>query len=138
MQYVQIRVGAKAELPEGPPFRAVLIADAGCSDEQRAEVSRAIINAGCLYLMSWGEGCRAWQDAVNLANLQAYEFGAIPDDKLIITTSHPDETLEQTFWFAKHTAMHPCDPLERVMIIHMTPNELADKEMEMLAAYAAA
>ena len=62
---------------------------------------------------------------MNLANLQAWEYGRIPDDQLVIATSHPRESLDEVFWYAKHTALHPCDPLEDVWLIHVA--ETADE-----------
>jgi hypothetical protein len=117
-------------------FRAVVVAEAAVADERRAEISQWLVASGCLYMMAWGTECRAWQDAVNLANLQSWEFGTIPDDCLVITTSHPDETLADVFWFSKYTAMHPCAPLEKVVLIHIT-KEGAAKELQqqLIASY---
>ena len=71
-------------------FKAVVISESSLTNARQAEISEWLVLSGCLYMMAWGEGCRAWQDAVNLANLKAYEFAQIPDDQLVITTSHPD------------------------------------------------
>jgi len=133
MHYLQISDQAQ---PGGvsiqSPFKALLIAEDTAPGEFKAELSRWLVAAGCLYMMAWGEDCRAWQDAVNLANLQAYDFGVIPDDALVITTSHPDEPLSDMFWFAKYTAMHPCTPLDNVVQLHLSADR---REVELTAQY---
>jgi hypothetical protein len=100
-------------------FKAVVISEAILTTTRQAEISEWLVLSGCLYMMAWGEECRAWQDAVNLANLKAYEFAQIPDDQLVITTSHPDEQLQNVFWFCKHTAMHPCHDLDNTVLLHL-------------------
>jgi hypothetical protein len=133
MRYLQISdLILPGDLSMQSPFKALVIAEDTAPKEFKAELSRWLVSAGCLYMMAWGEDCRAWQDAVNLANLQAYNFGAIPDDALVITTSHPDELLSDVFWFAKYTAMHPCASLENVVLLHLSADK---REAELTTKY---
>lgn len=137
MQYLQITPGS---IPHEPlsqsPFKAVVLSETMLDDEQRAAVSRWLVSSGCLYMMAWGEDCRAWQDAVNLTNLQDYDFGSVPDDKLIISTSHPGENIEDVFWFAKYTALHPCASLEQTLILQITAANAAGRGEELELMYA--
>jgi hypothetical protein len=128
LQYERITTSSLlANLAVPAHSKAIVIAETAVSDERRAEISQWLVTSGCLYMMIWGTECRAWQDAVNLANLQSWDFGSIPDDCLVITTSHPDETLTDVFWFSKHTAMHPCASLEKVVLIHITKEGVAEE-----------
>ena len=106
------------------PFKTVFIANSGSDGDaqevdgiQQSVIAQLLVEAGCLYFMATGPEARSWQDAVNLANLQAWDFGKIPDDKLIICTHHGNESLKDVFWYCKHTAMHPCAPLDEVCIM---------------------
>ena len=83
-------------------------------------------------MMAWGDDCSAWGDSVNLANRQAFETDEIPDASLVMTTCHDDETLRETFWFSKHSAMHPCCQLEHVVLLHLAP---VSREQDLIAEY---
>lgn len=123
MRYLQLDEVTK--FPESgfsDPLKAIVITEAELSLAQRAALGQWLVKSGCLYMMAWGEGSQAIQDAVNLANLQAHEFGKIPDEHLVITTSHEHESLRDVFWYCKHTAMHPCLLLENILLLHLADN----------------
>jgi hypothetical protein len=132
------RLETTSSLPEltlEQPFKAVIVADTTATPEQKEAVARWLVGAGCLYMMAWGLNCRSWQDAINLANLQAFDFGTVPDDKLIITTAHEHEAIEDVFWFSKHTAMHPCCELTQTLLLHWSHN---DRQAELADIYESA
>ena len=123
------------ELPSNMAFKVVLIAEDHSGIDERSLLCESLMDAGCLYFMAWGSECREWQDAMNLANLQRYDYDQVPDDKLIIATSHPEEAIKDVFWFSKNTAMHPCHDLDNVLLVHVSER---DKKKELLDMYAAA
>lgn len=70
-------------------------------------------------MMAWGKDCSSWDDSVDLANLEQFGSGEIPDEKFVMTTWHEDEPLEDVIWFAKFSALHPTTPLENVLFLHI-------------------
>jgi len=136
-----IRLTSAVALPDisgQRPFKAIVIVDDTLADEpmareQQTIVSKWLVAAGCLYLMSWGKGCSSWNDSVNLANLEAFQFGEIPDDQLVVTTSHANEALRDVYWYSKYTAMHPCFSLDHTVLLHLSS---VDREDEFRAEYA--
>ena len=86
-------------------------------------------------MMAWGRNCASWEEAVQLANRKAFDTPQIPDQSLIITTWHEEESLKDVFWFAKYTATHPCFKLDNLLILHLANIE---REQELSAEYAAA
>lgn len=114
------------------PFKAVVIGDRPTAPDLRTAMCAWLNAAGCLYLMAWGTDARAWQEGVNLANLQAWDFGTIPDNRLIISTAHEQEELSEVFWFAKYTAMHPCATLDDVWLVHCAA---AGRQTEIVELY---
>ncbi|NND36722.1 MAG: hypothetical protein HKN81_06245 [Gammaproteobacteria bacterium] len=136
MQYIQL---IPATLPPDvsalSPFKAVVIVEDAATPERRAVISKWLVESGCLYMMARGRDSDAWQDAVQAANLAAFDLDEIPDDRLIIATSHGDEPLDEVFWFAKYTAMHPCHTLETVLVLDLSAT---GREREICAAYEAA
>ena len=114
------------------PFVAVVIIDIELSDEWRHEVSEWLVETGCLYMMAWGKDCSLWDDAVDVVNLEAYDWKDIPDDKSIMTTWHDDESLEDVLWFATHSATHNSVPLNHLIILDITENPRENSIRDLL------
>ncbi len=105
------------------------------SPEWQAMVSTWLVASGCLYMMAWGIGCSSWDDSVDMANLEAFNFGEIPESRFVMTTWHDDEPLSEVFWFAKENANHPAEELQATVLLHISA---VPREAELLASYAAA
>ena len=112
-------------LPEGNipdienrmPFAMVVIVEVDVSNDWRNEVSSWLVDKGCLYMMAWGKDCSLWDDSVDWANIEKFNFKDIPDDKFVMTSWHEDEFLEKAFWFAEYCADHPTVELSQVVIL---------------------
>ncbi len=119
------------------PFAAVVLIDMTVNAEWRHTVSEWLVDQGCLYMMAHGDNCSLWDDSVDIANLEAFDwnFDDIPDNKHVTTTWHEDESLEEVFFFAKTCAL-PFSPLiKNVIILDITENS---RETTMLLRYEAA
>ncbi len=114
------------------PFRAVVVVEAEVSEDWQAGLSNWLVRSGCLYMMAWGSNCSAWDDSVDIANIEQFESTDIPEDKFVMTTWHADEPLSEAFWFSKNCASHPVVRLERTMIVHVAGEA---REKELLTAY---
>ena len=101
------------------PFLAVLVIDEVCEEMWRWEASRWLAGSHCRYVLAWGQYCEDWAESVDDANLEAYDYDDIPEDKLVMTTSHEEEELDDVFWFARHRARHPTLVLSHTVIIHI-------------------
>jgi hypothetical protein len=112
------------------PFKAVLIIEVEVTPDWRALVSDWLVRSGCLYMMAWGRGCSEWDDSVDHANLNVFDYGEIPDDSFVMTTWHEHDSLPQVFWYCEHSAFHPTVDLERTLIIHVSPNDRREELLE--------
>jgi hypothetical protein len=101
------------------PFLAILIVDDEVSEMWQWEASRWLVESGCRFMQAWGKDCAAWEEAVQEALQEACDYEDIPEERLVLTTSHEDEDLEEVFWFARHRAAHPACPLNRVLIVNV-------------------
>ena len=117
------------------PFKAVIIVEADVNLEWQSSVSRWIADAGCRYMMAWGNGCSSWDDSIDIANLEQFDYGDIPEEEFIMTTWHENESLEEVLWFAKISAHHPSLELHNVLFLHIGT---IDRKAEISALYAAA
>lgn len=86
------------------PYQAVLVVEQKVFSEWQEQVSKWLVDTGCLYMMAWGEGCSSWDDLVDMANIEAYDFEQIPESGFIMTTWYENEPLSEVFWYSKHSA----------------------------------
>ncbi|MFD0727584.1 DUF7684 family protein [Lysobacter brunescens] len=117
------------------PFRALVIIEAQVESGWQGKVSDWLVQSGCLYMMAWGHDCTTWDDSVDIANLEAFDYGDIPDECDVFTTWHADESLGEVFDFCKRHARHPVVDLPRVVLVHVA---LHSDATCMIEAYAAA
>lgn len=117
------------------PFRAVLVLEAEVGSIWQASVSSWFVQAGCLYALSVGAACSSWDDSIDKANLEEFEFDEIPPTRFVMTTWHEDSPLSELFWFSKHNAAHPTESLQATLLVHVAA---IPREAELLQAYAAA
>ena len=114
------------------PFRAVLIADRSVALEWRNKIATWLAASGCLYFIAWGTDCEAWHDSVDGANLEAFDYGEIPDDRFILTTWHDKEPLSEVLWFAGQCASHPDISLGGTVLLHLAGEP---REQRILQAF---
>jgi hypothetical protein len=117
-KYIVLRPGDDLKkLDDFKPFKCVILISQTVEKEWRRKVSEWLVSSGCLFMMAWGHECSAWDDSVDTANLEQFNFKKIPDKKLILTTWHSDECLEEVFHFAKLAARHPIIELKNFLIL---------------------
>ncbi len=117
------------------PFRAVVIVEAVVSPSWQAAVSEWLVRSGCLYMMAWGRECSSWDDSVDAANLEEFEYRDIPEERFVMTTWHESDSLPEVFWFSKNSAFHPTVKLLSTLLLHVSSEA---RESEFRAAYASA
>lgn len=133
LQYVRLLPdGILPDISEVPPFKAILVIEDAVSELWQWEVSRWLVDSKCRYVMAWGENCASWEEAVDEAGLEAFDYEDIPEDRLIITTQHEDEELSEVFWFAKHCASHSTHELRDTVILHISS---VDKQRDMESGF---
>lgn len=115
------------------PFKAVVIVEEPVTTEWRDRVSEWLVRSGCLFMLAWGHECSLWDDSVDYANLNEFDFGDIPDDKFVLTTWHEDEPLSEVLWFAAHGAAHSDVQLDLLVLVHIAT---AGDKVRMMKAYA--
>jgi len=102
------------------PFLAIVLSEEDASELWQAELSRWLVASGCRFMQAWGKDCEAWQEAVDEANLEAFDYEDIPEESRVITTRHEDEEREEVFWFAKHRASHPSHSFKATVILDIS------------------
>ena len=135
-RYLQLHPGAPLpEMDALRPFVAFVIIRADVTVDWQWDVSQWLVASGCLSMAAWGIACTTWDDSVDEANLIAYDWGEIPEDRAVMTSWHDDESLDEATFFAKHVAFHPTTTLESALILDVS---LANREAEVLDMWARA
>ncbi len=119
-----VRLASSSVLPDIcslRPFRAVVVVEDSVEANRQSEISKWLVESGCLYMMAWGNDCGSWDDSVDIANLEGFDDAEIPDDRFVMTTWHAEETIAEVFWFCKHSAFHPTIDISNDMILHLSP-----------------
>jgi len=133
ISYFQIYPGSRLpELDAFRPFKALVVVDMQVSDDRQNEISRWLVQSGCLYMMAWGIECTTWDDSVDWANIKEFDYKEIPDEKCVMTTWHEDEPLSDVFEFALMSAQHPIFDLKNILVLHISD---INKETEFIALY---
>ncbi len=86
-------------------------------------------------MLAWGHECSIWDDAVDRANIDAFDFKPIPPERLVMTTWHANDPMEEVFWFAKNCAEHPTIALSLDVILDIAS---VDREADTVKAWMAA
>jgi hypothetical protein len=137
VRYLRVEPNGALSTYDGErPFRAIVVVEDVVAPEWQAAASRWLVDAGCLYMLAWGRDCSSWDDSVDLANLQAFDFGEIPDEAFVTTTWHDDEPLSDVFEFAKRFALPASDEVNIVetIIFHVSRIDRSKEYGEVFAA----
>jgi hypothetical protein len=119
----------------GRPFRAIVVVEDAVEPEWQSVASKWLVDSGCVYMLAWGQRCSSWDTSVDLANLAAFDYGQIPEDRFVMTTWHEDEPLSEVFWFAKNCAFAATVEIVDTLVFHVSRS---DRSKEYAHLYAAA
>ncbi len=131
--YFRIAEGEKLpDVSDYAPFRAVVVIDGAYSPEWQTEVSAWLVAAGCRFMLAWGKDCSSWDDSVDYAVLDVFDYGEIPDESFVDTTWHEHEPLVDVFDFARFgTTMDLPD--SAALIVHIGIKDRRDEFLQLWA-----
>lgn len=132
VEYIHLPSGSEPPQSDFQHRRAIVIIEQDVEEVWQDQISDWIAASGCLCMMAWGRDCSSWDDSVDHANLSQFDYGAIPEDRFIMTTWHDDETLSEVFFYNQICAFHPTIELALVTILHIS--EFDQREI-ILATY---
>lgn len=106
-QIVLIEAGSTEELEPwpilpSPHFVGLVVWDAPPNSDVVLRFAQTLIEAGAVYVCTFGDGCEHVEHAVDEVIVTGEREP--DDDHVILTTSHATETLDDALWFALFTA----------------------------------
>lgn len=102
----------------GEEFALLLvIRDPDVTPDEKATLSRQIVDAGCRYAVCTGVDSGGWDDSIDHAVVEAELAGRRPESKTVMTTWHENETLEEVVtFFLNHTTFEDFRPSFRLAL----------------------
>jgi len=98
------------ELGLSSPFVLVVAAEAAqVSANTIGILADAVVKQGAVYAVCWGPRCELVEEVFDWAWIAYEQYYYFPDDTVLITTSHPRDTLAEALWFAFYSAT-PTEP----------------------------
>lgn len=88
MDYLYLK--PQSSLPEWSlirPYQAVLVVEHDVTSEWQNQVSKWLVDTGCLYMMAWGAKCSSWDDSVDFTIMEAHVFEDIPGPNFVMITA---------------------------------------------------
>ena len=135
MRYLRVEPDSALEPYEGGrPFRAIVVVEDVVEPAWQSTASNWLVNSGCVYMLAWGRECSSWDTSVDLANLQAFDYGDIPDDHFVMTTWHEHESLSEVFWFAKNCAFAATVEIVDTLLFHVSRRDRKQEYAQLFAA----
>jgi hypothetical protein len=132
VKYLHLSPSSDLPVLEGlRQFKAVIVVEADIHETMMWDVSRWLIESGCLYALAWGKESDQWREAIDDAAQEAVNYEEVPEAQRVFVTSHEDEELEEAFWFAQHRAVHPAHELSATLVLHIADTPRRD-ELEAL------
>ncbi|WP_456239030.1 DUF7684 family protein [Ruegeria lacuscaerulensis] len=109
-------------------YKCLLLIERPVGEEFRHELSRLLVSSGCLFTMAWGLDCSLWDDSVDYANIEKFDYRGIPDDQVVMTTWHEEDTLEEVLRFAKVDAVvsYADEPLHNLLVLDFVKENRAE------------
>lgn len=133
-EYIHLKPNASLpDITSWRPFRAAVLVEAAVDEQWQARASEWLVQSGCLYMVAWGVQCSSWDDSVDLATLEKFDYGNVPDEEFVMTTWHENEPLSDALFYLKNNAIHPTTDLPHTLIVHIASDA---KEYELLSVYA--
>lgn len=75
----------------------LVITSENVTREEQAAISSAIVASGARWVAAWGHQCSTWDDSVDGAYLETDPDFNPPDETMVITTWHENESVEAAF-----------------------------------------
>jgi hypothetical protein len=124
--------GPLPEITGGAPFRAAVLIESPVETEWQWEVSKWLVKSGCLYMVAWGIECSSWDDSVDYAAMEKFDYGDVPDAEFVMTTWHENEPMSDALFYLRCNAIHPVTDTSKTLILHIAHEA---REREILYAY---
>ncbi len=121
MNYIQVK--EQESLPSIEhlyPFKCLVIISESVSQARQDEISMWLVKSGCVVMCAWGINCSSWDDSVDCASIEMFNYDLPPPERFVLTTWHENESLDDVMFFLKRAISHSEHELENVVLLHIS------------------
>ena len=136
--------GVSLQVNLSSPFVLFVASNAaGLSPNVIGELADSLVKQGAAYAVCWGPNCQLVEDVFDWAWIGYEQFYHFPQDTVLMTTSHPNDSLEQALGFALHAATptpyfaHSCKDLLALSVGDLVTIQSLEHAIERVLAGAA-
>lgn len=126
LRYICSKDGdAMVDVADMKPYRAIVIIDANVSESWQWEISKWLVESGCVYMLAWGLDCSSWDDSVDYAAIGTTEAEmlACKNTPFVMTTWHEDCPLSEVFEFAVIGTQESGAPISNTLLFHISSTD---------------
>ncbi len=114
------------------PNKVVVLAEHAVETAWQNALCDWLVSSGCRYAMAWGVDATVWDDAFDWADLDYQGLDTWDESKMVMTTWHDDEPMNEVFWFCHKGALHSNFEFLAAYIVHIADEP---RETEILRCY---
>lgn len=101
----------------------LLVNDLWVTDQEQGHISKQLIETGCRYAVCAGQQCSSWETAIDTAYISTDENYSPPEETLVMTTCHENESLTDILFHGLMCAFIDYEIPTRILILFIGPNE---------------
>lgn len=118
----------KSPFPDEEHTLLVCVLDDSMTNDERNKLALEIVAAKCRFALCWGFGCATLETEIDFAYIETDENFTPPDDRLIITTSHEGEPIDDAmeYWWI-HTSFDGYESTNLAILIVGDDKELVSE-----------
>lgn len=113
----------------------VIINNPSISPNDQTRISKWIVESQARYAVCVGYECSTWDDSIDFALLEKFQYGKVPDEHFVMTSWHENESIDDILsFFILNTSFDYFNP-EKYVIIQIGDGELLDDYKRRLDQY---
>lgn len=117
----------------GSPFVTIVVAcDPTLMPDKQADISTQLVAKDCRYVLAWGIDSSSWDDSVDMAFIATDPEFNPPNDRMVMTTWHDNETIDDVVWFALMNTNFDCHKFHDYLALMI--GDSPEIESEVLSA----
>ena len=116
---------------DGEAFVCILFNnDPIISNDEQNKISDDLIASNCRYAVCAGYDCSSWDDSIDWAYISTDENYEPPDDSMVMTTWHDDETVNDIMFFGLNNTNFDDHDFHKYLILFIGAKDGLKEEVE--------
>jgi hypothetical protein len=116
---------------DGEAFVCILFNnDPFISNEEQNKISEDLVASNCRYAVCAGDDSSSWDNSIDMAYISTDENYDPPDDTMVMTTWHDDETISDIMFFGLNNTNFDYHDFKKYLVLFIGSKEGLRDEIE--------